>query len=154
MVKSVFSLILHSPYVALDLSIPIAKKPTTPARRSHIPSTSSGRLLEMHSNMVEEVEELIKHKRFSSVGFFPTPFGCRAIQGFLSLETHKRGALKRNRILIVNELRRAEGVAQAKIHARERQGEQPTGETLQAAVSRPLGRSHSATARDLCRYFL
>src|SRR5712692_10741280 len=69
MVKSVFSLILHSPYIALDLSIPIAKKPTTPVRRSQIPSTSSGRLLEMHSNMVEEVVKLIKHKRFSCPGF-------------------------------------------------------------------------------------
>src|SRR2546422_7274106 len=111
MVKSVFSLILHSPYVALDLSIPIAKKPTTPARRSHIPSTSSGRLLEIHSNMVEEVEELIKHKRFSSVGFFPTPFGYRAIQDFLSLETHNSGAHKLHRVHSVNELRGAEGVA-------------------------------------------
>ena len=51
MVKSVFSLILHSPYVALDLSIPIAKNPIMPVRRSQIPTTSSGRLLEMHSNI-------------------------------------------------------------------------------------------------------
>src|SRR3989442_1068708 len=69
MVKSVFSLILHSPYVALALSIPIAKKPIKPVRRSQIPSTSSGRLLEMHSNMIEEVEGLIKHKRFPYPGF-------------------------------------------------------------------------------------
>ena len=65
MVKSVFSLILHSPYVALDLSIPIAKKPITPVRRSQIPSTSSGKLLEMHSNIREEVVQLIKDQRFS-----------------------------------------------------------------------------------------
>ena len=53
MVKSAFSLILHSPYIALDLSTPIAKKPTMPVRRSQIPSASNGRLLEMHSKKLK-----------------------------------------------------------------------------------------------------
>ena len=48
--------------------MPIAKKLTTPVRRSQIPIASSGRLLEMHSNMIEEVEEVIKRKRFSDPG--------------------------------------------------------------------------------------
>src|SRR5947208_14063092 len=69
MVKNDFTLILHSPYVALDLSMPIAKKPTKPVRRSQTPSISSGRLLEMHSNMIEEAVKLIKHKRFPYPGF-------------------------------------------------------------------------------------
>src|SRR2546427_11549471 len=73
MVKSVFSLILHSPYVALALSMPIAKKPTTPVRRSQTPSASSGRLLEMHSNIREEVVELIKDQHLSYLRFIPPP---------------------------------------------------------------------------------
>src|SRR5438552_1799718 len=122
MVKSIFSLILHSPFTALDLSIPIAKKPTTPVRRSQIPTTSSGRLLEMHSNIREEVVGLIKDQRSETF-----------------VASRNMGALKVRRVHRVNEFRGAEGAAQAKIHARASQGELPTGEALQAAVSRPLG---------------
>src|SRR5712692_7271622 len=62
MVNSVFSLVLHSPYTALDLSMPIAKKPITPVRSVQIPASSKRGLPETHSNTPEDVVEPIKDK--------------------------------------------------------------------------------------------